>query len=341
MAYDFHSSGGEPGPIAPIEWVDQVARYTLANFSPSQVILGVPLYGYDWIVNKTPRPRAQAVNYDGALELAQKYSAERGYDGRYESEWMRFKVGEDEHEVWFESARSLRAKLELARKYRLAGFGGWRLGHEDPAFWDVVRELGTPASPVPPVTSTADRFYFPETRHTLQGAFLRYWRQHGGLARFGFPITEEFSELNQQDGQTYTVQYFERARFEYHPEFAGTEYEVLLGHLGRWAMERNRVSPWTPQPQPSTDAALYFPETGQQLANGFRAYWEQNGGLKQFGLPLTGEFRELNPDTGEIYTVQYFERARFEWHPEHAGTRYEILLGLLGRRILVERDWVR
>ena len=58
------------------------------------------------------------------------------------------------------------------------------------------------------------------------GPFLAYWRAHGGLAIFGYPISEEFAENG------YTVQYFERNRFEYHPEYAGHANEVLLGLLG-------------------------------------------------------------------------------------------------------------
>ncbi|HEU5424150.1 MAG TPA: murein L,D-transpeptidase, partial [Nitrolancea sp.] len=58
------------------------------------------------------------------------------------------------------------------------------------------------------------------------------------LAVFGYPISEEFQEQNPADGKMYTVQYFERARFEYHPEFKGTPYEVELGLLGRQTMPR-------------------------------------------------------------------------------------------------------
>ena len=72
-----------------------------------------------------------------------------------------------------------------------------------------------------------DTRYFPETRHTLSGPFLRYWQANGGLALFGFPISQPL----QEDGLT--VQYFERNRFELHPEVAGTPYEVQLGLLGR------------------------------------------------------------------------------------------------------------
>jgi hypothetical protein len=39
--------------------------------------------------------------------------------------------------------------------------------------------------------------------------------------------------------------------------------------------------------------------------------------------------------------VQYFERARFEYHPEYAGTDHEVLLGLLGSQLLRERGWIK
>src|SRR5439155_24507773 len=66
---------------------------------------------------------------------------------------------------------------------------------------------------------------------TLGGLFLAYWRNHGGLAQQGFPISDEFQERSDLDGKTYTVQYFERAVFEYHPENKAP-YDVLLSQLG-------------------------------------------------------------------------------------------------------------
>src|SRR6266852_5640991 len=74
--------------------------------------------------------------------------------------------------------------------------------------------------------------WFAPTGHTLQGAFLTYWNRYGGLAQFGYPLTEEFVEPVGSDNKPYTVQYFERNRFEHHPENAGTPYEVQLGALG-------------------------------------------------------------------------------------------------------------
>src|SRR3954466_1497753 len=82
---------------------------------------------------------------------------------------------------------------------------------------------------------------------------------------------------------------------------------------------------------------IYFPETGQTLSDehGFLSYWRTYGGLAQFGYPRTPEIREVNPADGKIYSTQWFERNRFEWHPENAGTKYEVLLGLLGNQIVL------
>lgn len=75
-----------------------------------------------------------------------------------------------------------------------------------------------------------DAIYFPETMHTLSGKFYEYWQANGGLALFGYPISEPVQEGG------FTVQYFQRNRFELHPENSGTQYEVLLGLLGRDAL---------------------------------------------------------------------------------------------------------
>jgi len=130
------------------------------------------------------------------------------------------------------------------------------------------------------------------------------------------------------------VQFFERVRLEYHPENAGTPYEVLLGQLGReLAGSRNdepfRAVPESAKAELNDDGALFFPETKHTASNSFRLYWQANGGLPIFGYPLSQEFTERNADDGNSYAVQYFERARFEWHPEVKGGT--VLIGLMGK----------
>ena len=192
-----------------------------------------------------------------------------------------------------------------------------------------------PTQSVAAFANSTSRTYFAQTGHSLSFGFKTYWEQHGGVAIFGYPTTEEFSEFNPTDSKIYTVQYFERARFEYHPEFKGTAYETELGLLGRtFAFAQSPVLNTI-----NDDQHTYFPQTGQSLAFGFKYYWEHNGGLAVFGYPITSEFSEINPIDGKTYTVQYFERGRFEYHPEFKGTLYETELGLLGSQYLKTRGW--
>jgi subtilisin family serine protease len=185
-------------------------------------------------------------------------------------------------------------------------------------------------TPVPSLDLPDGRF-FPAVGHTLRPPFLGYWEGQGGLPIFGYPISEPFAETNPSDGKTYIVQYFERNRFEYHPEFAGTPDAVLLGLLGREVTAGRTFAPVAPF---TSDASRrYFAATGHSLQGAFLRYWQAQGGLSLFGSPISEEFLEANPADGKVYTVQYFERNRFEYHPEFADTPYEVLLGLLGSTV--------
>jgi len=93
---------------------------------------------------------------------------------------------------------------------------------------------------------------FNETGKTVCGRFLQYWQQNGGLAQQGYPLTNEFTEVSELNGQPYTVQYFERAVFEMHPENKAP-YDVLLSQLGRFQLDKkyNGVDP-APTVAPTT-----------------------------------------------------------------------------------------
>lgn len=85
--------------------------------------------------------------------------------------------------------------------------------------------------PRPQVSVGPDSLTFAPTGKTVRGAFLAYWDAHGGLPIFGYPISNEMTEQSATDGKPYTVQYFERAVFELHPENQ-PPYDVLLTRLG-------------------------------------------------------------------------------------------------------------
>ena len=184
-----------------------------------------------------------------------------------------------------------------------------------------------------------DGWYFPETGHRVSGKFLQYWQQNGGLAVYGFPITDAQNEVDPETGKTFLTQWFERRRFELHPENAGTQYEVLGGLLGKdLRREALDVDPDFVRYAPLYDNAYpkeqqrYFSETGHNLRFRFLEYWQQNGGLERFGFPISELHREVDPETGKAYIVQWFERARFESHPEN-NRPYDVLLGLLGNQL--------
>ncbi len=76
-----------------------------------------------------------------------------------------------------------------------------------------------------------------QTQHALQGAIKTYFERNGGVTVFGYPISEETIEPNPTDGLVYTVQYFERARFELHPEITDSPNGIQLGQLGRQILQ--------------------------------------------------------------------------------------------------------
>jgi len=201
--------------------------------------------------------------------------------------------------------------------------------------------LPPPVAPVAASSQPGVRF-FPETGHNVPVLFERFWSEQGGLRRFGYPLTEAFEEVSETDGGIYLTQYFERARFELHPEYAGTPYHVQLGLVGvETTTDRVAEPGFRPiQAFASTPDRLYFPETRHSLGGFFSRAWQARGGLQIFGYPISEEFQERSATDGVVHIVQYFERNRFEYHPDYSGTDDEVMLGHLSREILIRRGWL-
>jgi hypothetical protein len=192
----------------------------------------------------------------------------------------------------------------------------------------VLLLLVTALVPTPTGRAQDARRIFPETGQILQGRFLGYWETHGGLAQYGYPISAEHQEQSAAGGATYTVQYFERAVFEQHPDNT-PPYDVMLSLLGAVRYHEKYPQGAANQMPNTTAGSRLFPQTGKRVAGVFLSYWEQHGGLEQQGLPVSDEFQETSDLDGKPYRVQYFERAVFEYHPENAAP-YNVLLAQLG-----------
>lgn len=159
---------------------------------------------------------------------------------------------------------------------------------------------------------------------------------------FGFPITGAANEANRDTGQTYLTQWFERNRFELHPENQAP-YDVLLGRLGDDRL-RQQGRDWQTFPKADPSAPHYFAQTGHAIAHEpFWQYWRAHGldlgdrgisereSLALFGFPISEPAMETN-ESGDTVLTQWFERARFEYHPNNPDP-YKVLLGLLGNEV--------
>lgn len=143
MTYEWGYTYGPPMAVAPIRNVRQVLDYALTEMPPEKIYLGIPNYGYDW-----PLPfqrgvtKATSISNQYAVELAARHYAAIRFDENAQAPWFRY-VDESgrEHEVWFEDARSIRAKLALTQEYGLHGVGYWNLMRPFPQNWLVLNAL--------------------------------------------------------------------------------------------------------------------------------------------------------------------------------------------------------
>ncbi|MBU6333367.1 MAG: L,D-transpeptidase [Chloroflexi bacterium] len=159
-----------------------------------------------------------------------------------------------------------------------------------------------------------------------RAGFLGFWLEHGGERIFGLPISGEVVE------EGLLVQYFERARFEYHVDAATGAGQVLLTLLGSQLTLGRDFPDGAP-----AKGAVYFDLTRHTLRGKFLRFWEKFGGLAIFGYPISEPFQEISPIDGTVRLTQYFERARMEWIPEAMPPYYQererangILLAALG-----------
>lgn len=164
---------------------------------------------------------------------------------------------------------------------------------------------------------------------TISPMFQAFYSSHGGEPVFGRPISNELVVNGRH------FQWFERARLEDWPEYANTDYAVQGGLLG---YEFTKGLSFPEQKFfVSTPTVRFFPETGHGVSDRFLQFWNTVDGMRVLGLPISEQVQEMLPDK-QVYTVQYFERGRIEYHPQQAGTPYEMQLGLLGRALFLKES---
>lgn len=143
MTYEWGWSGGPPLPVAPIDQVRAVLNYAVSVIPRKKIMMGMPLYGYDWALPYEPHGGfAPRVSPQEAIDIARRHGAEIKYDQKSKSPFFNYVDGNRvSHIVWFEDARSVQAKYLLISEYGLRGASYWVLGEEFPQNWEVLNDM--------------------------------------------------------------------------------------------------------------------------------------------------------------------------------------------------------
>lgn len=142
MTYEWGYSGGPPMAVSPINEVEKVLNYALTEMPANKIMMGQNLYGYDW---KLPYveggPYARAISPQRAIQIAREHNAVIQFDPTSQSPFFRY-VAEDgnNHEVWFEDARSIQAKFNLMKRLNLRGISYWKLSFPFPQNWLLLQD---------------------------------------------------------------------------------------------------------------------------------------------------------------------------------------------------------
>ena len=126
--------------MAPYNQVRRVLQYAVTEIHAGKILMGIPNYGYDWVIgSSTP---ATVVSNVGAINIAVQNNAQIFFDETSKTPYFNYRDGSGRrHEVWFEDARSVRAKLALAGEYQLAGVSIWNIMRYFPQLWLVLNSL--------------------------------------------------------------------------------------------------------------------------------------------------------------------------------------------------------
>ena len=143
MTYEWGYRFGPPLAVAPIDSVRRVVEYALSRIPGNKILLGISNYGYDWILPFI-RGESEAISISTvhALDIAKTYGAEISFDEAAMSPYFNYtdSFGR-EHIVWFEDARSYKAKVGLIEEYNLAGGFIWDLMRENPQGFVTLNAL--------------------------------------------------------------------------------------------------------------------------------------------------------------------------------------------------------
>ncbi|UWG97873.1 glycosyl hydrolase family 18 protein [Dehalobacter sp. DCM] len=143
MTYEWGYTYSPPKAVAPLNEVRKVLNYAVSAIPRQKIFMGIPNYGYDWTLPYVTGTAAKTISNTAAVDLARTKGTMIQYDATAQSPTLTYYEAGKKHEVWFEDARSIYAKLTLAHEFRLGGVSYWTIGRYFPQNWLVLRSLYT------------------------------------------------------------------------------------------------------------------------------------------------------------------------------------------------------
>jgi cellulose synthase/poly-beta-1,6-N-acetylglucosamine synthase-like glycosyltransferase/peptidoglycan/xylan/chitin deacetylase (PgdA/CDA1 family)/spore germination protein YaaH len=142
MAYDQHYSGSDPGPVAGVDWFENMLRLRQSDVPPLKTIVAIGNYAYDWKEGAEPQVRT----FEEAILTAVESSDSEGPAIKIQLDpvslnpkfdWIEEEDGhEKRHQVWMLDAVSAFNQVAVTRSLGARGVALWRLGSEDPSLWN-------------------------------------------------------------------------------------------------------------------------------------------------------------------------------------------------------------
>ena len=128
MTYEWGYTYGPPMAVAPLNKVKQVLDYAVTAIDSMKINMGIPNYGYDWpLPYEKGKTKARTIGNVEAVQLAIQYGAKIIFDETAQTPYFNYENEGIWHEVWFEDARSLHAKMNLVLNYNLRGISYWQI----------------------------------------------------------------------------------------------------------------------------------------------------------------------------------------------------------------------
>ncbi|WP_209011363.1 glycosyl hydrolase family 18 protein [Paradesulfitobacterium ferrireducens] len=130
MTYDEHYSAGEAGPVASLPWMTQALDYAVQHIPRTKVLVGIPVYGYDWSSGPTRMTPMRDIP-----DLVTNTQARILWSDPAVEPYFYYWQGREKHTVWFENELSAKIRFGFVKSYRLRGIAIWRLGYENSRYW--------------------------------------------------------------------------------------------------------------------------------------------------------------------------------------------------------------